>query len=451
MRDTIRIEATISAALAEAHRAELLRQAQGQYRSAPGAARRGVAPLLSARLLSLRHRRAHRKPAHIRSDPVPRDNGVPDVQQPLQGVRDHDEDIGYAPVLQLDQRGRSRGAHPRVGAGPAPREADASNVTPWRGRTIDVDDGSPAITVRGLRKAYPSTVAVDDVSFDIGHGEIFGILGPNGAGKTTTVEILTGLRRPELGSVDVLGLDPWRDRAAFTEAVGVQLQSSRLPEKIRVGEAVELYRSFYRDPVDGRELLDRLGLSGSLRIRYAALSGGQQQRLAVALALIGRPRVAVLDELTTGLDPQARRETWDLITGIRDRGATVVLVTHFMEEAEYLCDRLVLINHGRVIAEGSPAQVAQGTAGTNRVTFRPSAPFADTLLTDLTAVTGLTRSEDRVSVRGDANMLQAVASTLSNAGIVTQDLRVHQDSLEDAFVALLGQPDPTTIAADAAR
>src|SRR6185312_8890423 len=207
----------------------------------------------------------------------------------------------------------------------------------------------------------------------------------------------TGLRRPDAGSVQVLGLVPWSDRAAFTEAVGVQLQSSRLPEKILVEEAVELYRSFYRDPVDGAELLDRLGLSGARRTRYAALSGGQQQRLAVALALIGRPEVAVLDELTTGLDSQARRETWELIAGIRDRGATVVLVTHFMEEAEYLCDRVILINRGRVVAEGSPDQLADRASGSNRMSFRPSAPFSDAVLTDLAPVRSMSRAGDSVT------------------------------------------------------
>jgi ABC-2 type transport system ATP-binding protein len=326
-----------------------------------------------------------------------------------------------------------------------------SNVMSARARPAGTNPGSPAIVVRGLYKTYASTVAVDGVSFDVGRGEIFGILGPNGAGKTTTVEMVTGLRRPDAGTVDVLGLDPWADRTAFTEAVGVQLQSSRLPEKIQVREAVELYRSFYRDPADGRELLDRLGLSGSLRTRYAALSGGQQQRLAVALALIGRPQVAVLDELTTGLDPQARRETWGLVAEIRDRGATVVLVTHFMEEAELLCDRLVLVNRGRVVAEGSPEEVAKGASGTTRVTFRPSAPFADTLLTDLAPVTDLTRSEDGVTVSGGEDMLQVVVSTLSNAGIVTRDLRVHQSTLEDAFVALVGEPDEKATAGDASR
>jgi ABC-2 type transport system ATP-binding protein len=329
------------------------------------------------------------------------------------------------------------------------RLGDMSDGTSPRTRTSQANRGSPAITVRGLQKTYASVVAVDDVSFEVGRGEIFGILGPNGAGKTTTVEMLTGLRRPDGGSVEVLGLDPWTDRRAFTEAVGVQLQSSQLPERIRVGEAVELYRSFYRDPVDGRELLARLGLANSRRTRYAALSGGQQQRLAVALALIGRPRVAVLDELTTGLDPQARRETWRLIAGIRDRGATVVLVTHFMEEAEQLCDRLVVIKRGRVIAEGTPARITEATSGTNRATFRPSAPFPDTLLTHLPPVIGLTRSEGNVTVSGEEGMLQAVASTLSSAGIVTENLRVHQTSLEDAFVALVGEPDEKTIGVDA--
>jgi len=212
----------------------------------------------------------------------------------------------------------------------------------------------PVIEISNLRKKYGETVAVTDVSFTVDGGEIFGILGPNGAGKTTTVELLSGLRQRDGGTVRVLGKDPDRDGAELRELVGVQLQESELPERIRVWEALELYSSFYRQPADWRELLDVLGLSARRDARYGTLSGGQKQRLSIALALVGDPKVAVLDELTTGLDPAARRETWALIESVRNRGVTVVLVTHFMDEAERLCDRVAVIDAGRTIAVDTP-------------------------------------------------------------------------------------------------
>jgi ABC-2 type transport system ATP-binding protein len=215
------------------------------------------------------------------------------------------------------------------------------------------------IEVEHLHKSYGGTVAVDDVSFTVGQGEIFGILGRNGAGKTTTVECLVGLRRPDRGTVRVLGRDPQRDHAEVTRRVGVQLQDSQLPERLRVGEAMRLYQSFYPEPADSRELLAQLGLAGRERTPYGKLSGGQKQRLSIALALVGRPRIAVLDELTTGLDPHARRDTWDLIAGIRAGGVTIVLVTHFMPEAERLCDRIAVIDAGRVLVTGSPGELIE--------------------------------------------------------------------------------------------
>jgi ABC-2 type transport system ATP-binding protein len=213
----------------------------------------------------------------------------------------------------------------------------------------------PVIEISNLRKTYGETVAVSDVSFTVDSGEIFGILGPNGAGKTTTVECLSGLRRRDGGAVRVLGKDPDRDGAELRELVGVQLQESQLPDKIRVWEALDLYGSFYRHPADWRELLDVLGLSAQRKARFGTLSGGQKQRLSIALALVGDPKVAVLDELTTGLDPAARRETWALIESVRNRGVTVVLVTHFMDEAERLCDRVAVIDAGRTVAVDTPA------------------------------------------------------------------------------------------------
>src|SRR5262245_60428585 len=213
---------------------------------------------------------------------------------------------------------------------------------------------SPAIEVRHLHKRYRRRVAVQDVSFTVEAGEIFGIVGPNGAGKTTTVECIAGLRTPDQGLVRVLGFDPQRDRAALTQRVGVQLQQCQLPEKITVWEALDLYYSFYRTPANAEQLLADMGLVDQRHTAFGKLSGGQKQRLSIALALIGNPEVALLDELTTGLDPQARRETWQMIEQIRARGVTILLVTHLMAEAEQLCDRLAVIDTGRVAALESP-------------------------------------------------------------------------------------------------
>ncbi|MBP2320182.1 ABC-2 type transport system ATP-binding protein [Kibdelosporangium banguiense] len=296
------------------------------------------------------------------------------------------------------------------------------------------------IEVANLHKRYGRQVAVDDVSFTVERGEIFGILGPNGAGKTTTVECVEGLRTADSGSISVLGLDPRRDESELRRRVGVQLQKSELPEKMRVGEAMELFASFYPGPADGDKLLDDLGLTGKRGTAFNKLSGGQQQRLAIALALIGNPEIAFLDELTTGLDPQARRDTWELIEGIRNRGVTVVLVTHFMEEAERLCDRLALVDEGRVVAIDTPAGlVARVDGGGQRLRFRPSVPFPDQLLTDLPEVTEVAHTASQVVVTGQGNLLQAVSAALARHDVVALDLRVEQTNLEDAFVALTGR------------
>ena len=223
----------------------------------------------------------------------------------------------------------------------------------------------PVIDINHLHKRYGEKTAVDDVSFTVDTGEIFGVLGPNGAGKTTTVECVEGLRRPDRGSVRVLGVDPRRDRDQIRQQIGVQLQESQLPDKLTVSEALDLYASFYRTPADVLPLLERLGLAEKRNTRYKKLSGGQKQRLSIALALVGRPRIVVLDELTTGLDPAARRNTWALIQDMRDQGVTILLVTHFMEEAERLCDRVALIDAGRVVALGSPPPSSRGSEATS--------------------------------------------------------------------------------------
>jgi len=301
-------------------------------------------------------------------------------------------------------------------------------------------EGMPAvIDVQHLHKTYGDTVAVADVSFAVREGEIFGILGPNGAGKTTTVECIEGLREPDRGQISVLGLDPQRDRAALTQRLGVQLQQSRLPDQLRVAEALELFSSFYSDPADWRELMEVLGITAKASTPFRKLSGGQQQRLSIALALVGNPRVAVLDELTTGLDPQARRDTWDLIEGVRERGVTIVLVTHFMEEAERLCDRVALIDAGRVVALDTPAALAQRVETEQRIQFRPSAPVDDWMLETLPEVTSVLHKGDAVVVTGTNAALNAVISVLARNQIVAEQLRVEQASLEDAFLALTGK------------
>src|ERR1700761_4491437 len=261
------------------------------------------------------------------------------------------------------------------------------------------DSGMPVIEVSGLHKEYGPKVAVDDVSFTVEPGEIFGILGPNGAGKTTSVECVTGLRKPDRGRIGVLGLDPQRDHAELREQVGVQLQDGQLPEKIRVREALELYASFYQHPANADELITRLGLDDRRDAPFDKLSGGQKQRLSVALALIGTPRVAVLDELTTGLDPSARREVWGLISDVRDSGVTVVLVTHFMEEAERLCDRLAVIDGGRVIASDTPSGRAGRAGGEQYIRFRAPGSVEDELAA-LPEVHSVSREADEYAVSG---------------------------------------------------
>ncbi|MEU6022307.1 ABC transporter ATP-binding protein [Micromonospora sp. NPDC047134] len=296
----------------------------------------------------------------------------------------------------------------------------------------------PVIEVSHLHKRYGETMAVQDVSFDVAAGEIFGILGPNGAGKTTTVECVAGLRVPDGGEVSILGLDPRRDATRLRHLVGVQLQESQLPDRLRVAEALDLYASFYRDPADPAALIEELGLGAKRNTPYDKLSGGQKQRLSIALALVGNPRIAILDELTTGLDPQARRDTWSLIERIRDRGVTIVLVTHFMEEAERLCDRLAVIDKGRVVALDSPAGLVSAVAPEQRIRFRPSTPLDDQLLNELPQVTSVTRSGAQVVVTGTGEVLHAVTSVLARNQIIAADLRLEQATLDDAFVELTG-------------
>ncbi|TDD45973.1 ABC transporter ATP-binding protein [Nonomuraea terrae] len=292
------------------------------------------------------------------------------------------------------------------------------------------------IDVTDLRKGYAGRTVLDGVSFSVEAGEIFGILGPNGAGKTTTVECVEGLRRPDGGSVRVLGLDPFTDGRALREQVGVQLQHTQLPENIKVWEALDLYASFYARPRDWRGLLEEWGLADKRDARFGKLSGGQRQRLFIALALVGDPRVAFLDELTTGLDPQARRVTWELVKRIRDNGVTVVLVSHFMDEVEELCDRVAVLDQGRVVALDTPAGLV---GGEQRMRFTLMAGDSVPGLDGLPGVTGVTRTGDRVVVTGRGDFAPAVTAHLARHRVTVSDLRIDRRTLDDAFAALTGR------------
>ena len=304
------------------------------------------------------------------------------------------------------------------------------------------------IEVNGLTKAYDNVTVVDDVSFSVEAGEIFGIVGPNGAGKTTTVESVEGLRTPDSGTIRVLGLDPSQDRFEVTQRVGAQLQESRLQDKIKVGEALELYASFYRDPVDWHELLDRLGMEGKVNSKYSSLSGGQKPRLAVALALVGSPEVAILDELTTGLDPAARRSVWETIEQIKASGVTVVLVTHFMEEAERLCDRIMVMDRGRVVAIDSPAGLIARVGSEQRLRFRPSEPVADEALLALPEVAAVTHDGAYIVIAGTGNVVHAVTALLAQRRVIAEELRIEQNNLEDAYLTLTHQDTASTSAVE---
>lgn len=310
-----------------------------------------------------------------------------------------------------------------------------SNATEAMGEAATVQ---PLITVSGLRKTYGSTIAVEDVSFEVYDGEIFGIIGPNGAGKTTTVECLQGLRSPDGGALRVLGLDPTSQAQELRHQIGSQLQQSSLPDRLKVREALNLFGSLSENAIDGDVLLNQWGLTDRKDVAFGDLSGGQKQRLFIALAFINDPRIVILDELTQGLDPQARHGTWELIQEIRERGKTVVLVTHFMDEAEELCDRLALIDQGRVVALDTPQGLIQSLSMT--VTVRFTAQEADLSFLDTVAgVQRVSRSGDQVEVEGTGAILALVAAELVAHGIVPADLRAERPTLEDAFLALTGR------------
>ncbi len=293
------------------------------------------------------------------------------------------------------------------------------------------------VTVEGLEKSYGHHLAVSDVSFDVEEGEVFGILGPNGAGKTTTVECLQGLRHYDRGRVSVLGLDPARQARQLSRLIGSQLQESQLPERIKVWEALDLFGSLSPHGPSPDELLADWGLSDKRAARFGSLSGGQQQRLFVALALVNDPRLVFLDEMTTGLDPASRRVAWELIRRIRSSGTTVVLVTHFMEEAETLCDRLLVVDRGAVVATGTPQGLIDRYGGGLRIRFTSPGPDLD-WLSSVPHVDRYEHDRGRHEVSGSGPVVVHVAAALLEHGLAPEDFRVERATLEDVFLELTG-------------
>lgn len=296
------------------------------------------------------------------------------------------------------------------------------------------------VQVDHLRKVYGPVIAVDDVSFEVRKGEIFGMVGPNGAGKTTTIECIEGLREPDRGRIEVLGLDPQRDEYALSERIGVQLQESALHDRIKVWEALDLFAAFYSRSMDWGPLLEQLGLAEKRNAHFGKLSGGQKQRLFIALALVNDPELVFLDELTTGLDPRARHAMWDLVRGIRDRGKTVFLTTHFMEEAERLCDRVAIMEEGNIVALDSPENLIRSLGAENRVVFIVEGSFEREWLSGLTGVERVEQVGGRVIAYGRGRELVGdVVSALTSNNAHFRDLRTEQPDLEDVFLALTGR------------
>jgi len=316
---------------------------------------------------------------------------------------------------------------------------------------------TPIIEVEHLSKSYGETVAVEDVSFDVARGEIFGILGRNGNGKTTTVEMIQGLRTADGGRVRVLGIDPQHDPRRLRPRIGSQLQESALPPRIKVWEAIDLFSSFTPRGGDWRKVLKQWGLTGKEKASFTSLSGGERQRLFVALALVNEPEVVFLDEMTQGLDPVARRVAWDLIREVRERGTTVILVTHYMEEAEQLGDRLAIMNDGRVVAIGSPQELIARSGRATKVHFSTGDRDVS-WLSEIEPVSAVTQHDGQAQVTGSGSVLALVASALVSHGIIPSDLRAERPSLEDVFLELtdsapadLAAPAIATKAATAGR
>src|SRR5882762_8171993 len=298
----------------------------------------------------------------------------------------------------------------------------------------------PVIQVSGFRKTYGRTVAVDEVSFEVNDGEIFGLIGPNGAGKTTTMECVEGLRSPDRGTISVLGLDPFRDVYKLQNRIGVQLQEAQLQKRIKVWEAVHLWASLYRKKApDGDRLLEQLGLGDKRNAWFMTLSGGQKQRLFIALALINDPELVFLDELTTGLDPQARRAIWDLVRGIRQRGKTVFLTTHLMEEAERLCDRVAIIDHGRIVDIGAPAELVQRHCPERTVIIVTGDSNAAERFRAIPQVQSVSSEGSQLTIRGlGSDLVTHVIRCLAEERMPVIDFRTELPTLEDVFLKLTG-------------
>ena len=298
----------------------------------------------------------------------------------------------------------------------------------------------PVIQVSGVRKTYGSTVAVDEVSFDVNDGEIFGLIGPNGAGKTTTMECIEGLRTPDRGAISVLGLNPFRDVYKLQNRIGVQLQQAQLQKRIKVWEAMDLWASLYgKKATDGERLLEQLGLADKRNAWFMTLSGGQKQRLFIALALINDPEVVFLDELTTGLDPQSRRAIWDLVRGIRERGKTVFLTTHLMEEVERLCDRVAVIEHGHIIAIDSPQNLVNQHCPDRSVVLCTDDPQAAAQFRTIPQVEAVSGNGPELTIRGRGDdLVTEVIHCLSENRIRVTSFRTVLPNLEDVYLKLTG-------------
>jgi ABC-2 type transport system ATP-binding protein len=307
-----------------------------------------------------------------------------------------------------------------------------------------------AIIVNALRKTYGPLTAVDGVGFEVRAGEIFGVVGPNGAGKTTTIECLEGMRHPDSGDVRILSLDPRRDGYALRERIGIQLQQSALPSDIKVWEALDFFSSCYRKRAAWPPLLDELGLADKRDARFDRLSGGQKQRLFIALALVNDPELVFLDELTTGLDPHARRAMWSLVRAIRDRGKTVFLTTHYMEEAEQLCDRVLIIDRGRIVALDTPEKLVAGLQAETRIIFTAEPGYDPAPLRAVPGVTGVDAAGGKVTVTGRGDRLVIlVVNALDAQGARFRDLRTEQPNLDDVFMAMTNDDIGATGAPDA--
>lgn len=298
------------------------------------------------------------------------------------------------------------------------------------------------IEARGLRKRYGKHIAVDGIDLTVRAGEIYGLLGPNGAGKTTTIEMLEGLRRPDEGSVKICGLDPVHQAQAVRERIGLSLQSTRLPVEMTGLELLKLYASLYSSPVPIGDLLAQFQLEDVARKRIQTLSGGQQQRLALALALVGQPEVIFLDEPTAGLDPQSRRSLWAVIEGLRDEGRAIVLTTHYMDEAEQLCDRVGILDAGRLLAEGTPQELARAYGPERTIELDLAAERANLAeLAQLEAVTGVRAEGDEVILHTASTLttLLSLAEYLRDRDVPLGDLRTRSATLDDVFLTLTGK------------